>query len=81
MISCCCGICAIAFPIDELYQPQTKPWLDAFHHKTVKEEGRGGGRFLMYKLNVFASARVVCNIMVCKCEVEPTGNCILERSI
>jgi hypothetical protein len=37
------------------------------------------GSCLMYKFIVLASARVVCNIMVCKCEVEPIGNCILER--
>jgi hypothetical protein len=33
---------------------------------------------LMYKLNVLASARVVCNMVVCKCEVQPTGSCVLE---
>jgi hypothetical protein len=38
-------------------------------------------RELMYKLNVLASARIICNIMVCKCEIEPTSNCILEMSI
>jgi hypothetical protein len=33
---------------------------------------------LMYKFIVLASARVVCNMVVCKCEVEPTGNCVLK---
>jgi hypothetical protein len=46
----------LLFQIDELYKPQTKPWLDALHHKMVEEEGGGGGRFLMYKLNALASA-------------------------
>jgi hypothetical protein len=39
------------------------------------------GEVLMYKLNILTSAQVVCNIMVCKCEVESTWNCILKRSI
>jgi hypothetical protein len=33
---------------------------------------------LLYKLNVLTSARVVCNMVVCKCEVESTGSCIIE---
>jgi hypothetical protein len=33
---------------------------------------------LMYKFIVFASTRVVYNIMVCKYEVESTWNCIFE---
>jgi hypothetical protein len=32
----------------------------------------------MYKLNVLASARVMCNMVVCKYEVEPTESCDLE---
>jgi hypothetical protein len=33
---------------------------------------------LMYKFIVLARARVVYNIMVCKCEVKPIGNCVLQ---
>jgi hypothetical protein len=36
------------------------------------------GMMVMYKLNVLVSAQVVCNIVVSKCEVEPTGSCVLE---
>jgi hypothetical protein len=47
----------------------------------VEVETKDCWTWLMYKLNVLTSARVACNIMGCKCEVEPTGNYILERSI
>jgi hypothetical protein len=33
---------------------------------------------VMYKLNVLASARVVCNMVVCKYEIELIGSCVLE---
>jgi hypothetical protein len=46
------------------------------HNKSRRVESPNGG--LMYKFIILASARVVCNIMVCKCKVEPIGNCILE---
>jgi hypothetical protein len=36
---------------------------------------------VLYKFIVLTNARIVCNIMVCKYKVEPTGNCILEQSI
>jgi hypothetical protein len=36
---------------------------------------------VLYKLNVLASAQIVCNIMVCKCEIKPTENCILKSKI
>jgi hypothetical protein len=47
---------------------------------SVKEESHViGESAVLYKFNVLVSARVVCNIMVCKCEVESIGNCILEN--
>jgi hypothetical protein len=36
---------------------------------------------LMYKLNVLASARVVCNMVVCKCEIEPTEVVFLKANL
>jgi hypothetical protein len=47
-------------------------------HSTPVILHRANNRPLLYKLNVLASARVVCSIMGCKCEVEPIKNCILE---
>jgi hypothetical protein len=47
-------------------------------HSTPVIVRQANDRPLLYKLNVLTSARVVCSIMGCKCEVEPTGNCILE---
>jgi hypothetical protein len=35
-------------------------------------------RKVLYKFNVLASTQVMCNIMVCKCKVEPIGKCVLE---
>jgi hypothetical protein len=34
---------------------------------------------LMWILIVLASARIVCNKRFCKCEVDPTGNCVFEE--
>jgi hypothetical protein len=36
---------------------------------------------VLYKLNVLASTQIVCNIMVCKCKVEPIENRILKSKI
>jgi hypothetical protein len=30
---------------------------------------------------ILASARIVCNIAFCKCEVDPTGNCVAKINI
>jgi hypothetical protein len=31
--------------------------------------------------NVLASVRIVCNIVLCKCEVDPTGNCVAKINL
>jgi hypothetical protein len=30
------------------------------------------------KILILASARIVCNIALCKCEVDPTRNCVVK---
>jgi hypothetical protein len=30
---------------------------------------------------ILASARIVCNIVLCKCEVDPTGNCVAKINL
>ena len=34
--------------------------------------------FCCANFNILANVQIICNIMVCKCKVEPTGNYILE---
>jgi hypothetical protein len=31
--------------------------------------------------NVLASERIICNIVLCKCEVDPTGNCVAKINL
>jgi hypothetical protein len=33
------------------------------------------------QIRILASARIVCNIAFCKCEVEPTGNCVAKINL
>jgi hypothetical protein len=57
--------------------PKERSWLAGLD--SLAEVGVGSADWLvMYKLNVLASARVMCNMVVCKCEVEPTRSCVLE---
>jgi hypothetical protein len=41
----------------------------------------GVGEFTVVQIIILASARIVCNIVLCKCEVDPTGNCVAKINL
>jgi hypothetical protein len=36
---------------------------------------------IVVQIIILASARIVCNIAFCKCEVDPIGNCVAKINL
>jgi hypothetical protein len=36
---------------------------------------------VVVQIIILTSARIVCNIAFCKCEVDPTGNCVVKINL
>jgi hypothetical protein len=43
--------------------------------------GGAFGKHIVVQIIILASARIVCNIVLCKCEVDPTGNCVAKINL
>jgi hypothetical protein len=50
-------------------------------HLEIKDYARLVEVACCVNFNVLASARIVCNIAFCKCEVEPTRNCVAKINL
>jgi len=55
--------------------------LGVTHGKLWRDQGskiRGGVLRTVVQIIILASVRIVCNIAFCKCEVDPTKNCVVK---
>jgi hypothetical protein len=77
---------------EEVYEEQPKGFQNPHHPHHVyklkkalyglKQDSRAWYEHLIVvQIIILASARIVCNIVLCKCEVNPTRNCVAKINL